>query len=132
MGAISFTDLRVRASVAVKPQINTRACVGPTETRFFVLMDGVAARFDWASGHPTQAAARGALTAALTEARGTSVTGEVVAMTRRASGEPLVAGERKVAAVDVTVDVTVAKLIGAATVDRSQRSGWVFYGWAAC
>lgn len=122
--------------VAQEPKVTTRATKGKTETRYFVLPAGAREMPAWGTGHPSQAEARAALPATLPSSRGWDqqprAEYEVISMTRRVTGDPLVthtldATTGKTAAVKVSGHVrqviTPAKATG--------ETGWLFYGWAA-
>lgn len=104
------------------------------ETRYFVLRN----RFEcprWERGYPTQAAARAAAQkvsngSCLPERGSRSVTVEIVSMTRRSGGVPLVEVTYTPKSVDVTLEVTLRTKTGPVP-DPTVRRGWLFYGMAA-
>jgi len=116
----------------VKTIVKTVAPKGPTETRYFVTVGG-SSDFGWDFGYPSQAEARAALDVALRHASTShpAVTGEVVAMTRRASGEPLVTGTATTARYQQSVSVSLRRCETRGTLDVTRRGGWLFYGFAA-
>lgn len=118
------------------PKATTRATKGHTETRYFVIKAGEGSLPRWESGHPSQAEARAALPAALPASRGwdqsPTASYEVIAMTRRVGGEPLVTHSLDAASGKTTrvrVRGQVSEVIEPAQMTR--QKGWVFYGWAA-
>lgn len=110
----------------------TRATEGKAETRYFILKRGDVSGQQmpkWEDGHATQAKARAALPK-------TSITGaeqyEIIGMTRRVGGAPLVehaAVPSKSSKVSLCVDVNLERVITPA--HAGERTGWLFYGWAA-
>lgn len=126
------------ARIVQKPRVTTRATTGKTVTRYFILpADNRRQMPAWESGHPTQAAARAALPQDLSSQHvfngsHTSASWQIIAMTRREDGSPLVTHE---------VDATAGKTVKATLTGRVQQvlspskatgeRGWLFYGWAA-
>lgn len=112
-------------------RVNAHAPKEPAQTRYFALRPG-AAMPPWESGHPTQAAARAAIAPsehALPHFGG-EVRAEVVAITRRASGAPLVSAHVAPQAIEAEFEVTLRRLVAPAT-QGTKHDGWLFYGWAA-
>lgn len=113
---------------------STRATAGKVETRYFILREGQQEIPRWESGHSSQAEARAHLPKSLRDPyRVTNEAYEVISMSRRASGEGLVAHEVSLSGRGKTVPV---RLKGALSVRTAKakvtgRTGWYFYGWAA-
>ena len=107
-----------------------------TETRYFILT-GVGKirgdQLDWDKGYPTQAAARAALDTVLRyDFRGIpDVEAEIIGVTRRVSGAPLVKATVSAKKITGTFVVSTRRLIKPATYG-TERAGFYFYGWAAC
>lgn len=125
--------------VAVTPEqevqrTSTRATAGKVETRYFILRENQREMPRWELGYSSQAEARARLPKSLKDpSRITSESYEVISMSRRASGEGLVAHEVSLAGRGKTVPV---RLRGALSVlvEKAKvtgRTGWCFYGWAA-
>lgn len=113
----------------LKTKVQARAGQGARETRYFAVAAADGVRMPrWESGHPTQAAARAALSGLATGADPRAV--EVVALTRRTGGAPLVSAEVSLAKVEVTLSVSLQRKVKDAVVG-TEHAGWVFYGWAA-
>lgn len=120
--------------VVSEAKTTTKATSGKTVTKYFILPVGRNFIPDWSKGYPTQAAARAALpTGNADSVQGVVQSWEIISMSRREDGSPLVThevdlrGSRKSttykASVNVHRIVTPAKPSG--------RTGWLFYGWAA-
>lgn len=118
---------------AVTPKVEAVAPKGKTETRFFIIDRTLRQMPDWEGGYATQAEAR----AALPDVLGRNFRSiparevEIVSVTRRATGEPLVTATVSAKKVEATFTVNLRRQMKAGTVGTS-RAGWVFYGWAAC
>lgn len=97
-----------------------------TETRYFVTYEHTTTKdLEWSKGHPSQAAARAAITKALNDAKGLRYNAyDVIGITRRVSGAPLVHAERQVTKVAVGLTVTVQK-----AKPNAKRGGWFVGGW---
>lgn len=123
--------------IAQVPKVATRATKGKTETRYFVLPEGAASMPTWDSGFPSQAEARAALPTSLPSSRGwdqnPKATYEVISMTRRVGGEPLVTHVLDAASAKTTlvkVCGSICEVIDPEQVTREK--GWLLYGVAAC
>lgn len=112
-------------------RVETTATTGPTETRFFLIVDGWCG-FEWDKGYSSQAEARAAIRDLAPKKlnHGHPVSVEVVSMTRRATGEALVTATITPKKITTTYDVTVSKIIKPAKTTNKQ-SGWMFFGRAA-
>lgn len=90
----AYTATHWGHQIAQEPKATTRATKGKTETRYFVLPAGATQMPAWDTGHPSQAAARAALPTTLPSSRGWDQSPraeyEVISMTRRVNGDPLV------------------------------------------
>lgn len=121
-----------RPRVQVETKVTAEAPKEKTETRFFLLTgDGRMPR--WEDGHPSQAEARKALPGVLRHGYGDDVPPvdvEIISMTRRVTGEPLVKARVEAKKVTATLTVTLRTLVKRGKVGTKQV-GWVFYGWAA-
>jgi hypothetical protein len=150
-GNVSFDQLHVLARKAaeaklkpteqivdVRPKqecsyrVTQEATKGKTVTRYVIVGDRRAA--SWEKGYPTQAEARAAAVArakAMGDHQNLFDQGEslleVVAVTRRENGDPLVRIKREVVKTTITATVTVEpKPTGNVKID-----GWYFFGWAS-
>lgn len=105
---------------------------------FYVLPPGAVSMPNVSQGYPTQAAARAALTATPEKflerfhCTTSSATAdfEIVAITRRTNGEPLVSAVVTTRTVTQTYEVTTRTLITPAK-RGTERVGWYLYGWGA-
>lgn len=86
----------------------------PTQTRYFVI-DGWARLPQWEEGHPTQAAARAA---AVEHTTRTGDATDVISITRRVDGSPLVSASRQTTKPSFEVTTTITK------VDTANIRGW--------
>lgn len=110
----------------------------PAETRYFILQAdpnrsrSLSEALEWDKGHPSQAAARAALDTVLRYDYGgiPDVQAEIIGVTRRASGAPLVKATVSAKKVTGTFIVKTRLLTKAATAG-TERDGFFFYGWAA-
>jgi len=104
----------------------------PAETRYFITA-GPRTTYDWDEGYPTQAAARADLGKVLRyDYNGIpDVEAEIVGLTRRKSGAPLVKATVSAKKVTGTFVVKTRRLTKRATAG-TERAGFFFYGWAAC
>lgn len=116
----------------VEPQVKAEAPKEGTETRYFILA-GRQPSLEWEKGHPTQAAARAALSTLLRYDwnRIPNVEAEIIGVTRRKSGAPLVRATVSAKKVTGTFVVKTRRLTKPATFG-TERDGFYFYGWAAC
>ncbi len=132
--AVSYS----KHSIVQAPKATTVATKGKTETRYFVMVEGETRMPAWENGHASQSEARASLPQELpvdSWSNGTVVPVaryEIISMTRRATGVPLVPHElsavgNKTVKVNVTVGVTKTVTPAKATDEK----GWMFYGWAA-
>lgn len=121
-----------RALLSSTPKVTAAAPKAKTETRFFIVTTDNQRMPKWEDGHPTQSAARAALPTVLRHQWNTiaPVEAEIISMTRRVTGEPLVAATVEAKTVTATFDVTLQRLVKKATAGTT-RAGWMFYGWAA-
>ena len=114
-------------------KVDAKATEGKTETRYFILSTQGSDMPSWNSGYPTQAAARADIPTNQVWSFNTDVKDreyEIIAMTRRASGEPLVKATVTVRKVEATFTVQTRRKISNSVVG-TVRAGWLFYGWAA-
>lgn len=122
-----------RNRVAAEPRVEAEVPKEKTETRFFILSMERPQMPRWENGHPSQAAARAALPSMLGADFGGSLlpaTYEIIGITRRVSGDPLVKAVVSAKKVTVTYTVSLRKKVSDAVVG-TERAGWYFYGWAA-
>ncbi|KZF17787.1 hypothetical protein [Rhodococcus sp. EPR-134] len=106
------------------------ATSGPRETRHFVVSSNQNQLPAWALGHRTQAAAREALKGIGANLLAETVELEVISITRRVDGQPLV--KATLTAKDVNAKASVS--LQRKTCDGflgTKQAGWLFYGWAA-
>lgn len=119
---------------AVRSTVTTTATKGPTQTRYFVIDSRDGRIPSWNDGYVSQAAARAAISDAgrnPSDRFASELTFNVIAMTRRASGEPLVTGTLIRKTVEATFRIKTRKRV-APERHGSTQHGWYFYGWAAC
>lgn len=118
-------------------KVTVKATEGKTETRYFVTgpdIFGNADRPDWDRGHKTQAAARASLTKWLNDGHGRPrpapsepfVDYEIVGITRRVSGAPLVTGYAELVKTVYPIKATVGRVVLGTDI-----IGYCFFGWAA-
>lgn len=131
-------DITDITTLVRKPTYISRA-VAPkekSETRYFIMRpDG---RMPvWEAGHATQSEARAAAmiqpNPSVFERRWGSidhVTAEIVGITRRVTGEPLVTVTHTPKTIEVTADVKTAKITTPAKA-TTEHYGWLIFGWAA-
>lgn len=121
-----------RALLSSTPKVTAAAPKAKTETRFFIITTADQRMPKWDDGHPTQAAARAALPTLLRHQWNTiaPVEAEIISMTRRVTGEPLVAATVEAKTVTATFTVALQRMTKKATAGTVQ-AGWMFYGWAA-
>lgn len=133
-----FTVSYSKHSIVQAPKATTVATKGKTETRYFVMVEGETRMPAWENGHASQSEARASLPQQLPVdnwSKGTVVPVaryEIISMTRRATGVPLVTHELSAVGnktVKVNVTVGVSKTVTPAEV--TDEKGWLFYGWAA-
>lgn len=126
------TEQPHRAMLSFVPKVTAVAAKAKTETRFFIVNPAEQRMPRWEDGHPTQAAARAALPTILRYRWGNiaPVEVEIISMTRRVTGEPLVAATVEAKTVTATFTVALQRLTKKATAGTTQ-AGWMFYGWAA-
>lgn len=124
--------------VAVTPEkrgvrASTKATQGRTETRYFILTEGQREMPRWEKGFASQAEARARLPKEFRDSRSTSERYEVISMTRRVSGEGLVAHELSLGERGKTVPVRLKGRLMECTrkAKVTKETGWLFYGWAA-
>lgn len=105
------------------------ATQGKPETRYFVVSSqGLPS---WDQGFATQAEARAQMKQRIESSPFGDGRCEIIAVTRRQGGEPLVKGEATwPKMVDVTATVSLSETV--AEPMRTGRTGWFFCGWAAC
>lgn len=135
---VSLSALEVHR-VAVAPEAesqstSTRATSGKVETRYFILREDQQTMPRWESGFASQAEARARLPKALSDSsRFPRERFEVISMSRRVSGEPLVVHEVSLAGRGKTVPVRLkGRLMERTQVAKvTGRKGWLFYGWVA-
>lgn len=114
------------------------AAVAPkekTETRYFIVFSDQETMPKWETGYKSQTEARAALgTISLPLLSQWSIPekqAEIISITRRASGEPLVSATISAKQFNGTFTVWLRRKVKEATVGTGQ-SGWFFYGWAYC
>lgn len=113
-------------------KVTATAAKAKTETRFFIITSDDQRMPSWEHGHPTQSAARAALDTVLRTSMRTRapVECEVISMTRRVTGEPLIAATVEAKTVTATFDVSLRRVTKKATTG-TVHAGWMFFGWAA-
>lgn len=132
-----FTVRYSEHSIVQTPKATTVATKGKTETRYFVMVEGETRMPAWENGHISQAEARASLPQELpvdNYRRATTPVAryEIISMTRRVTGEPLVTHELSaVGAKTVKVNVTVVVWKTVTPAKVTDEKGWMFYGWAA-
>lgn len=135
---VSLSSLRAHTVIA-RPEAeaqraSTRTTSGKVETRYFILREGQQEMPRWDDGLPSQAEARARLPKGLSDpSRASRERFEVVSMSRRVSGEPLLFHEVSLAGRGKTVSVRLkGRLMEQTQAARvTGRKGWLFYGWAA-
>lgn len=135
---VDLAALEVR-SLSVTPteqgqRASTQATNGKVETRYFVLREGQREMPRWEYGLSSQAEARTYLPKTLTHpAQFSSERYEIISMSRRVSGEPLVTHEVSLDGRGKTVPVRIKGELVECTeqAEETGRTGWLFYGWAA-
>lgn len=123
-----------RPRVQVEAKVEAKAPKEKTETRFFVIPSSHAKMPAWEHGYPSQSKAREALPSSLRYGPGEAVEAvnvEIISMTRRVTGEPLVQATVSAKTVTATLNVSLRTLVKKGKVGTKQV-GWLFYGWAAC
>lgn len=123
----------------VEKRVVAEAPKEAAETRYFILpADPNRSRslrddLAWDKGHPSQAAARAALDSVLLYGFSgiPDVEAEIIGVTRRVSGAPLVKATVSAKKVTGTFVVKTRRIIKPATFG-TERAGFYFYGWAAC
>lgn len=122
----------LHSKITVTPKVDASAPKEAAEKKFFVVDAGVASMPRWEDGYPTQAAARAALKGELRHYFGGVPTRsvEIIGITRRVSGRPLVAASIAPKTVQATLTVRLQRKVKDAVVGTT-RAGWYFYGWAA-
>ncbi|WP_137726372.1 hypothetical protein [Prescottella subtropica] len=119
------------SSMTVTKRVQAAATKGKTETRYFVVEAGVDRLPQWDRGFPTQAAARAAFeNVGVNASWRPSIDVEVIAITRRVGGQPLVAGTVAAKQVAGRLTVQLRRKVRDGSVG-TERAGWYFYGWAA-
>lgn len=116
--------------ISLKREVDAVAPEGEVESRFFIVRDGHGFMPRWDKGYTTQAKAVADLESVLDVnwADPTSpIRAEIVKITRRVSGAPLVDATVKVTSVTATFTVTLSKEVEKAKVG-TKRVGWYFYG----
>jgi hypothetical protein len=115
-------------TAVVATKVTAVAPKGATSTRYAVL--GLAGHATWATGFASQAAARAWATEAINDPKArtwnTPDEVEVIAVTRRADGSPLVSVRREVTKISVEVTVT----IDTGRPRPSTPDAWLFFGMA--
>lgn len=116
----------------ITAKVETKATEGERETRYFIEGGGFGpAR--WDDGFPNQAAARAALDKRAASDDTSYEVGNrewgIYAITRRTNGSPLVRTRRVVKRAVLTVEYEMERKLVRA---RRDRTGWLFFGWAAC
>jgi hypothetical protein len=103
---------------------------GKSVIKYFIL-SSPHGRIDWEKGYLSMAEARKALQTLAEQpvswAYDQEPSYEIVGVTRRENGDPLVKASRKVVLVDFTVDITTIKVD-----PNAKQGGWAFFGFAAC
>ena len=122
------TNRTTKVEVGVKAEAPKEKAV----TRYFVLPHrGMPA---WEEGFATQAEARASLKTGVLRYGFNSIPDvdvEIIGITRRESGAPLVKGTVFAKKVTGTLTVRYRRRVKAGTAGKT-RAGWYFYGWAAC
>lgn len=119
--------------MTVEARVQAEAPGEKTETRYFVMTDRIQTVPPWESGHPSQAAARAALDKVLRYDGHYGVPPvevEIIGVTRRASGAPLVKATVSARKITATFTVSLGRLVSEATAG-TKHAGWYFYGWVA-
>ncbi|WP_156150409.1 hypothetical protein [Gordonia sihwensis] len=120
--------------MTVSPRVRATAPVGKPVKRYFIIDPYYPQLPDFTRGYTSQAEARKAL-ADQVHASCSGVTREksleIIAITRRDNGDPLVEATVTVKSVTATLKVHTRKKTAPATRGKD-RAGWLFFGWAAC
>jgi len=117
---------QILKNVSVK--VDATATKGATQTRYFVLVNGIA-NFKWDNGYASQAEARANLEQHV-PLGDPDVSLEIVSMTRRVGGEALVTATATPRKVQIRLNVDERDVVKKAMVG-TKHAGWYFYGWAA-
>ncbi|WP_347956126.1 hypothetical protein [Gordonia aichiensis] len=127
-------DAQGKEMLAVSPRVRANATTGKPVKRYFIIDPHYPQLPDFASGYNSQAEARQALAdqvrvwcSGVTYERSL----EIIAITRRDNGDPLVSATVSGKSVTATLKVHTRKQTAPATRGKA-RAGWLFFGWAAC
>ena len=135
LAVIGRTSSNISRKVVKTRSVTIAAGKEKTETRFFIISPNNSRMPAWSAGHPTQAAARAALTLALPKEYEENSWGggvdngqyEIISMTRRVDGSALVTADVTHTATKARYDIVIEK-----RGDIGEQTSWLFYGWAAC
>lgn len=119
----SHVSRDARVNIVRKTRETVRATEGKTETRFFLIPVNRFGGFTfprWDAGFPSQAEARTAAKTALTQHDSV----DVISMTRRVGGDPLVTARKETLSTTVTFTAVYAK----PKVARPRVGSWLFVG----
>lgn len=137
-GRWNGTTIYSGRQTSVQRKVTVEATEGKTETRYVVQGPGIHQR-QWKDMHPTQAAARKSLKEWLEAGHGAPrhlpdsqfprphQDYEVVGITRRVDGEPVVRGYAEIVKTTYPIQATVGKITNSGKI-----SGYLIFGWAAC
>lgn len=116
--------------VDLTTKVTTQATEGERETRY--LIEGTRQHNTWETGFESQAKARAHIDAVVKEQDISSpfigkanASWGIYAVTRRASGKPLVVTRRQVKRAVLDVDYYMEQIV------TGKQDGWMFFGWAA-
>lgn len=122
-----------RRLLSAVPLVKAATPAGKPVKRYFIVPSTARALPRFEDGYATQAEARAALASKFSTTYGARVNEdlEIIAVTRREGGEPLVRASVSTKSVTGTFEVRTRKLVTPAK-RGTTRAGWYFYGWAAC
>lgn len=120
-------------SIEVVERVKAEVPKEKAVTRYFIVKEGGGLP-EWEHGHASQALARAALKSGILGGGNYRIPDEnveIIGITRRESGAPLVKATVSAKKITGTFLVRYRRCVEAAKVGTKQ-AGWYFYGWAAC